>query len=203
MTACDYLILGGRKSRLCAAEAIRKNDKTGSITMISDEAQLPYSRPMLTKLPLAFYEVEKTLVQPESWYREQNITVLLRTKVLSMDAERKTVETSAGTFSYGKCIYAMGAHNFIPPFPGKDLSGVYSIRTDKDMNAIRRGSLLASHAVVIGGGVIGLEAAYMLVEQGLSVTVLETAPYLMPRLLVNPARAIYSRALRRFRFIRA
>ena len=60
-----------------------------------------------------------------------------------MDAEQKTVETSAGTFSYGKCIYAMGAHNFIPPFPGKDLSGVYSIRTDKDMNAIRRGSLSA------------------------------------------------------------
>ena len=95
MTACDYLILGGGRAGLCAAESIRKNDKTGSITMISDEAQLPYSRPMLTKLPLAFYEVEKTLVQPESWYREQNITVLLRTKVLSMDAERKTVETSA------------------------------------------------------------------------------------------------------------
>ena len=75
---------------------------------------------MLTKLPLAFYEVEKTLVQPESWYQEQCINVLLRTKVLSMDAEQKTVETSAGTFSYGKCIYAMGAHNFIPPFPGKD-----------------------------------------------------------------------------------
>ena len=194
MTACDYLILGGGRAGLCAAEAIRKNDKTGSITMISDEAQLPYSRPMLTKLPLAFYEVEKTLVQPESWYREQNITVLLRTKVLSMDAEQKTAETSAGTFSYGKCIYAMGAHNFIPPFPGKDLSGVYSIRTDKDMNAIRRGSLLASHAVVIGGGVIGLEAAYMLVEQGLSVTVLETAPYLMPRLLDEScARYLQSR----------
>ena len=194
MTACDYLILGGGRAGLCAAEAIRKNDKTGSITMISDEAQLPYSRPMLTKLPLAFYEVEKTLVQPESWYREQNITVLLRTKVLSMDAERKTVETSAGTFSYGKCIYAMGAYNFVPPFPGKDLSGVYSIRTDKDMNAIRRGSLLASHAVVIGGGVIGLEAAYMLVEQGLSVTVLETAPYLMPRLLDEScARYLQSR----------
>ena len=192
MTACDYLILGGGRAGLCAAEAIRKNDKTGSITMISDEAQLPYSRPMLTKLPLAFYEVEKTLVQPESWYREQNITVLLRTKVLSMDAERKTVETSAGTFSYGKCIYAMGAYNFVPPFPGKDLSGVYSIRTDKDMNAIRRGSLLASHAVVIGGGVIGLEAAYMLTEQGLSVTVLETSPYLMPRLLdVSCARYLH------------
>ena len=127
MTACDYLILGGGRAGLCAAEAIRKNDKTGSITMISDEAQLPYSRPMLTKLPLAFYEVEKTLVQPESWYREQNITVLLRSTVLSMDAEQKTVGTSAGTFSYGKCIYAMGAHNFIPPCPGKDHSGVYSI----------------------------------------------------------------------------
>ena len=153
MTHCDYLILGGGRAGLCAAEAIRKNDKSGSITLISDEAQLPYSRPMLTKIPLAFYEVEKTLVQPESWYQEQCINVLLRTKVLSMDAEQKTVETSAGTFSYGKCIYAMGAHNFIPPFPGKDLSGVYSIRTDKDMNAIRRGSLLASHAVVIGRGV--------------------------------------------------
>ncbi len=80
MTACDYLILGGGRAGLCAAEAIRKNDKTGSITMISDEAQLPYSRPMLTKLPLAFYEVEKTLVQPESWYQEQCITRLTQNK---------------------------------------------------------------------------------------------------------------------------
>ncbi len=110
-----------------------------------------------------------------------------------MDAEQKTAETSAGTFSYGKCIYAMGAHNFIPPFPERPFRRI-PIRTDKDMNAIRRGSLLASHAVVIGGGVIGLEAAYMLTEQGLSVTVLETAPYLMPRLLDEScARYLQSR----------
>ena len=75
--------------------------------------------------------------------------MIIRIGVLETVSYTHLVETSAGTFSYGKCIYAMGAHNFIPPFPGKDLSGVYSIRTDKDMNAIRRGSLLASHAVAV------------------------------------------------------
>lgn len=179
----DYLILGGGRAGLCAAEAIRKLDGEGSVTMLTQEAQLPYSRPMLTKLPLEFYDVKNTLLYPPQWYEAQKIDVRKSTQILSLNAQEKTVAAATGTFSYGKCIYALGARNFIPPFPGKELPGVYSIRTDEDINAIRKASLLASHAVVIGGGVIGLEAAYMLSERGLSVTVLETAPYLMPRLL--------------------
>lgn len=179
----SYLILGGGNAAVSAIEGIRKLDQTGTVALVSNEQVLPYSRPMLTKLPLAHYAVERTLLREASWYTENGVALYLGTCVLSLNAETKTVQTSQGELQYEKCIYALGAYNFIPPFSGKDLPGVCSIRTDRDMNRIRRFAATSKNAVVIGGGVIGLEAAYLLREQGLAVTVLETAPYLMPRLL--------------------
>lgn len=179
----DYLILGSGRAALSAAEAIRRRDQSGSIAMVSQEGVLPYTRPMLTKFALCCYDVRKTLLHDASWYNAQRVTVFLDTLVLALDAAQKTVRTTGGLFTYNKCIYALGAHNFIPPFAGIEKLGIYSIRTPADLSAIRRSALSAKHAVVIGGGVIGLEAAYLLHEYGLSVTVLETAPYLMPRLL--------------------
>lgn len=179
----DILILGGGAAALHAAEAARAVTSEASICMISAEPMPPYSRPMLTKLPFYRYRAEKTLLRTEQWFQSQQIELCLSITVTALDAQKKEVTTSAGTVAYGKCIYALGAHNFIPPFYGKDLPGVMDLRTEADVYMLRRRVVSSQHAVIIGGGVIGLEAAYRLAEIGLKVTVLETAPYLMSRLL--------------------
>lgn len=179
----DILILGGGMAALSAATAARQQAPAASIAMVSDEALPPYSRPMLTKLPLLRYDEEKTLLHDAQWYVQNRIELILQTKVLALHPAERSVETSSGAVSYGRCIYALGASNFIPPFAGATLHGVCSIRSPQDVRALRRRALRAKRAVVIGGGVIGLEAAYLLAEQGIETTVLETAPYLMPRLL--------------------
>lgn len=179
----DILILGGGTAALHAAEAARRQAPSASIAMVCAEALPPYSRPMLTKLPLLHYRPENTLLRPEGWYREQRIDLLLSTAAEALDASRKLVTTGAGTIGYGKCILALGAENGIPPIPGTDLPGVFTLRTAADLSALRRKAVGVREAVVIGGGVIGLEAAYRLTQAGLTVTVLEAAPWLMPRVL--------------------
>ncbi|MDO5544451.1 MAG: FAD-dependent oxidoreductase [Eubacteriales bacterium] len=199
----DILILGGGAAALNAAKAARQWGPGLRIAMISEEALPPYSRPMLTKLPLRLYRPEPTIVEPLSWYREKKIELYLSTQIHELDPAEKTVKTSAGDFSYDRCIYALGASNFVPPFPGKDLPGVFTIRTDRDISEIRRCGMGAKSAVVIGGGVIGLEAAYMLWEYGLEVTVIETAPYLMPRLLDEASSRELERRMTHLKIITA
>ena len=196
-----YLILGGGVAALSAAEAIRARDPQTPIAMVSEETMPPYSRPMLTKLPLRHYRVEDTLVHSAQWYEEMGISLLLNTKVLSMDAAAHTVTTDRGVIGYGRCVYALGAYNFIPPFSGRDLPGVYNLRRWEDASALRRRGLTATHAAIIGGGVIGLEAAYLLSEQGLKVTVIETAPYLMPRLLDEASSNYLRQSMTQFQVI--
>lgn len=199
----DILILGGGIAGLNAAKAAKEQAPERKITIISGESLPAYSRPMLTKIPLQRYQPEATVVEPISWYQENQIDLHLSCRVQSIDPIHKTVSTSVGVFQYEKCIYALGADNFIPPFPGRNLPGVFSIRTEKDVADIRRHSMGAENAVVIGGGVIGLEAAYMLQEHGMNVTVLETAPYLMPRLLDEASAGELQRRMTRLRIITA
>lgn len=171
--------------------------------MISEESLPTYSRPMLTKIPLHLYDPEKTLIESGNWYSENHIELFLQTRVLTLDTKTHLVETTAGVFIYKKCIYALGADNFVPPFPGRELPGVFTIRRDRDIAQIRRRAMAARNAVVIGGGVIGLEAAYQLQEYGLTVTVLETAPYLMPRLLDEESARELQRRITRLRVLTA
>ncbi len=199
----DFLLLGTGIAALSAAEAIREIQPAATVALIGAEGEPPYVRPMLTKLPMARYRAERTYIHPLSWYKEQRIELLLGTKLLALHPAEKTVETDRGTFGYGKCVYALGAYNFIPPFPGRDLSGVHDLRTSRDLSALRRSALSARHAAVIGGGVIGLEAAYLLAEQGLEVTVIETAPFLMPRLLDEASARYLESRMTRFRTITA
>ncbi len=178
-----YIVLGNGNAGFTAAKTIREKDKTGSILIISEESALTYSRPMLTKTPLRTYELSKTFLYPRAWYEDKEIDVLLETKVEKLDIAEKKVICGERSFSYDKCIYALGASNFIPPIQGSDKREVTSIRTYEDIYALKRMSVDASHAVVIGGGVIGLEAASELTKYGIKVVVLEALPVLMPRLL--------------------
>ncbi len=183
-----YVILGNGIAGLSAARAVRERDKTGSIVLVSEEPWDTYNRPMLTKAGFSGLSAEAIAVEPENWYAENQIERRLGRKVSAINKEEKKVQLSDGAeLSYTKLIYALGAECKIPPVPGTDKRGVAVIRRIADIEKI--GSLLpgVKHAVVIGGGILGLEAAWALKRSGCSVTVLELSPRLLGRQLDGTA----------------
>ena len=184
-TKRTYLIAGGGIAALSAAEAIRNRDKTGKIILISAETTAPINRPMLSKNMVIAARVENSLtVKPEEWFEEKQIDLRLRTAVTALDPEKKTAALSDGTeLSYDKFIYSMGAECFVLPLPGSNLDGVITVRHLDDVHQIWERLPKAKTAVVIGGGVLGLEVASELKKARLKVTVLEAAPKLMSRQL--------------------
>ena len=177
-----YVILGNGCAGVNAAEAIRERDKTGKILLISDEGPT-YQRPMLTKAMLSGFTPEQMQLHPAGWYEAQGITQMLHRKVEGMDAAGRTVTLDGGEqVSYTKLIFALGSECFVPPIPGHDKKNVVAIRRYADVQAVQQMDKL-ERAVVIGGGVLGLEAAWELRKAGCQVTVLELAPKLMGRQL--------------------
>ena len=175
-----YVILGGGIAAVSAADAIRQRDQTGSITLFSAEDVLPIRRPMLTK---DFTEALGDLsLHPAQWYAERNITLRLGCAVTAVDPTAKTVTTQDGeTVPYDKLIFATGAECFVPPFEGHDHPNVFTIRHQADIKQLTGTMKGARDAVVIGGGVLGLEAASELYRGGLKLTVLEAAPQILGR----------------------
>ncbi len=194
----NYVIVGAGIAAVSAAQGIRETDREGSILMIGDERVPAYSRPMLTKTPLRSYELGRTIVAGGDWYREQRIDLLLGTKVLSIDNSSRLVSTTSGSYFYKRLIYATGANAFVPPIKGKDLPEVKVLRRYEDLMAVKRLCVDTGKAVVIGGGVIGLEAAFELTRYGLDVTVLEALPMLMPRFLDEECAKALERAITSF-----
>jgi NAD(P)H-nitrite reductase large subunit len=143
---------------------------------------------MLTKSIMAGLSAEQIAIQEDSWYEEQNIYQILDRSAVKIDADEKEVELSDGTrLKYTKLVYALGAECFVPPIPGADKEEVVTIRHLSD---VEKTTALLEHtknAVVIGGGVLGLEAAWELKKAKCQVTVLELAPQLMGRQLDEPA----------------
>lgn len=179
-----YAILGNGAAGLNAAKAIRERDKTGSIYMISEEEYLTYNRPMLTKSLVAGLDAEQIAVQAADWYKENNVYQILGKKVTAIDTEAKEIQTQDGVkFKYTKLVYALGAESFVPPIEGIGKPEVVAIRRLSDTQKVTALLEKTKEAVVIGGGVLGLEAAWELKKAHCKVTVLELAPRLMGRQL--------------------
>lgn len=185
---CDtnqrFLILGGGVAAVSAAKAIRTRNATAAIHMVSCEDRPPYCRPMLSKGLLGSFSEDRYPVVSVQWLAENKVQLTLGRMVTTLDSVAHTVTLDDGAvIPFDKCIYALGAKCFIPPISGHEKDGVFTLRFDTDLRAIRRQMLTASHAVVIGGGITGLEIAWELKKSGLHVTVLDLAPVLMGRLL--------------------
>ena len=183
-----YVILGNGAAGHNAAQAIREGDKTGTIVMISNEPYRTYNRPMLTKSIMADLNEEQIAVESASWYEENRVYQILGHEVTKIDTEAKEVVLDDGTkYHYTKLIYALGAECFIPPIEGAAQEGVIAIRRLEDTKKVSERLKHTKHAVVIGGGVLGLEAAWELKKAKCEVTVLELAPVLMGRQLDKEA----------------
>ncbi|MBE6041173.1 MAG: pyridine nucleotide-disulfide oxidoreductase [Clostridiales bacterium] len=192
-----FVIIGGGPAAKSAAEAIRERNQTAIITIVTQESYLPYNRPMLTKAIVKDYGYNGLAIEGNEWYEKNRVFFMANAEALKIDTVARLVDVrlqdgSKGGVKYDKLIYALGAYCFVPPIPGHDLPHVVSVRSISDTERVRkiiqeRG---ATSAVCIGGGVMGLEGAWGLKEGGLDVTVLETAPGLLPRQLDDDASAM-------------
>ncbi|CAG8484565.1 9094_t:CDS:2 [Cetraspora pellucida] len=127
---------------------------------------------------------ERLLMQPPSWYEENDVTVHMNDKVTLIDRSNKCVYSSNGLIvPYDYCIIATGSYAWVPPIPNADKPGVFVYRTIDDLNNMISYSKSAKRAAVIGGGLLGLEAAKALYDLGLEVTIVERNPLLMSRQL--------------------
>ncbi len=193
-----YFILGGGVAALSAAKAIRETDPAGLIVLLSNEESLPYARPMLTKMLLKNTTAADLAIETAAWYDApgRDIITLNGRTVETIDTEKKTVTLADGlVFPYDKLVYALGARCFVPPFKGNDRKNVIAIRSMQDVEKVRAIAKTAKTAAVIGGGVLGLEAASALNEGGLQVTVLEHGGQLMARQIDDEASAYLTDAM--------
>ena len=179
-----YVILGNGAAGFNAAKAIRERDKTGSVILISDEPYPAYNLPMLTKSIVAGLSAEQIAIEGPGWYGENKVWQMLGRRVQSVDMKEKEVLLESGEkVHFTKLIYALGSECFIPPIEGSNLPEVAAVRRLADVKKVENLIGASSGAVVIGGGVLGLEAAWELKKAGLEVQVLEAAPVLMGRQL--------------------
>lgn len=190
-----FVILGGGGAAYNAARAIRFRNDTCKITMISNEEYLPYNRPMLTKAMMANFTDNQMAIEKQDWYKNNKIRVLLSKTVLAIHPDKKEIILDDQVMNYDKCIYALGATCFVPPIEGCDLSGVIAIRAISDVKEINRSMPSIKNVVVIGGGVLGLEAAWEFTKAKCKVTVLEMMPQIMPRQLDEGGSELIIKAL--------
>jgi NAD(P)H-nitrite reductase large subunit len=184
-----YLILGGGIAGLAAARAIREKDPAARIVMLTAEPRAPYIRPLLSKAAFRGLNPARILLDTTGL----NLELHTGCMVLRIDSSLRQVMSTDGVFTYDACVYAMGAHPFVPDFPGSE--GGHVLRCTEDFFAIKRELPCSSTAAIVGGGVIGVEMAWLLRERGLSVRILELAPRLMPRQLDDEASALVCRLL--------
>lgn len=187
----SFLILGNGVAGVNAAAAIRQRNETCSIVVLSNEPVLSYNRPMLTKSMVEEIDASRIAMYDKSWYKENNIINVLSTNLEKINVEGKWVEFDGGKkILFDKCIYALGAECFIPPIKGSNKDEVVAIRRFEDVKKICRLLPKVNNVVVIGGGVLGLEAAWEMKKADCNVTVLEVADKLMGRQLDNEAGEI-------------
>lgn len=197
-TSRMFMILGSGAAAVSAAEAIRLRDKTCGICMLTEEEYLPYNRPSLTK-GLKNTDGSDILIHEKEWYDDNNICVLTGKKITAiLPDEHEILANDGERYHYDKLIYAMGAHCFVPDFHGRELYGVFTLRSLSDINALASfPNADITHAAVIGGGVLGLEAAWMLRQSGIdNVTVIEGASRVMPRQLDEESSAYLEKCAR-------
>lgn len=180
----DYLIIGNGIAGLSATEEIRKKDPQGKILIVSEEKPSTYWRTRLSDLISKDFTEEEIFVKKHSWYDDRKIEERLFTKVEKIDPEKRIAYLAGGEeIEFKKALIATGARAFVPPITNIDSKGVFAIRTVDDLRSFKEYVANKKEVVVIGGGILGLEAAFSAKKLGLEITVIESFDYLLARQL--------------------
>jgi len=166
------------------------------ITVFGAEPHGNYNRILLSPLLAGEKTLSDIMLNSREWYAQQQITLHTDDPVLSIDRRRRVVRSRAGLeVAYDRLLLATGSKPFIVPVPGHQLPGVMAFRELQDVAAMQAAARTQRHAVVIGGGLLGLEAANGLLRQGMEVTVVHNSAHLMDRQLDPAASSLLQSAL--------
>lgn len=179
----DVLIVGASHAGVQLAARLRERGHLGRITLVGEESPLPYHRPPLSKAYLAGRTTAESMsLRPESFYAARDISLVRGARVATIDPDAGVARTSTGEeLSFDHLALTTGARVRRLDVPGADRHGVVYLRDVHDATRLRDTLDPVQRAVVVGGGFIGLEAAGVLRQRGVEVTVVEFADRLMAR----------------------
>ncbi|MBF0242649.1 MAG: NAD(P)/FAD-dependent oxidoreductase [Desulfamplus sp.] len=203
----QYLIIGNGIAGTTAAEEIRKHDQDGEILLVTNESLPLYSRIRLPDFLCGKIGEKELLIKNQDWHDKHKIRLLTETQIEKIDFNNKKASQGSNYFEFDALLLAVGSRAFIPPVKGCDQGGVFSLRSINDANSIIKKLTLNKNlknktaqpsesspnseninkekkeVVVIGGGLLGLEAAAAMLHSGIGVTVIEFCDRLLPRQL--------------------
>jgi len=190
------VIIGNGVAGISAAEAIRSKNSSAEIEIFTDEKYYHYSRPRIIEYLGKKIEKEKLIIKNKNFYEQNNIKINLETKISKIDCENKKIILEDGkSVMYDKLIIAAGAYSFLPPVKGADEKGVFTLRTIDDADKIINFIKDKKTAVIIGGGLLGIEAGISILNHGLEVIIVEFFERLLPRQLDKDGAAILQKML--------
>ena len=191
----SIVVIGAGQAGLQTIMSLRQTGYEGDITLVGDEAFLPYQRPPLSKAYLSGnMERDRLFLKPDEFFTDNNVTLKLDTSVESLDAAAKSVALSNGeTLSFDYAVIATGSRPRLLNVPGRELANIFDLRGMADIDAMQPHFVEGKKLVVVGGGYIGLEAAAVAAGMGLSVHVLEAAPRLLARVAEPEISDFYTR----------
>ena len=180
----NVVVIGSGAAGMTAASEAKRCDPSAKVTIITEDEHIAYSPCVIPWAIEGKAKWEDIVMHDVAFYKkERDIEVLTKTKVTSVsDADKKVVTADGKEFVYDSLVIATGSTVFIPPVEGKDLKGVFGIKTVNDGKAIEAALKDAKNVVIAGAGVIGLEAALAMVNMGKDVTVIEMMDQVIPRI---------------------
>jgi 3-phenylpropionate/trans-cinnamate dioxygenase ferredoxin reductase subunit len=171
----DYLIVGGGVGGASACDALRQYDSKGSVTLVSNEAYIPYQRPPLSKAILKDpnASLDKLVEKTEDWYKKKGIELRLGTLVRELNIERRLAVLENGqTIEFRKACLATGSRARRPQVAGANLGNIVYLRGYRDALAVREILLSERHVVVVGSGFLGAEITSSLLKSGAKLSLL-------------------------------
>ncbi len=186
-----YVIVGNGAAAATAVETLTGVAPGATIEVYGEEPYWAYRRPQLPEFLAGGVDEDRILIHPPSWYEQRGVSVQRGVRVEALETASGTIRLADGrAVPYDRLLLATGAVSYIPPLIGVEMAGVFSLRTLDDARAIRAAAQNARRAIVLGGGLLGLETARALRSLGLEVTVVEVYGWLLPRQLDQPGGEI-------------
>lgn len=192
-----YLVVGASAAGMAAAQAIREKDARGSVTVLSEEADAPYFRPLIPFLVSGRKKPAEMALVGSGPYTGADITVKTGARVAAvLPAEHRLILADGASYSYEKVLFATGSRPYLPPeIQGSGAEGVFALRTLADARRMAARLAQTEHAVMLGGGLLNLKAAFALLERGVRVTLVVYSPEVLSQLMEPEDACLVRQAL--------